>query len=134
EPKVGDDGSALELIRNTLAMRRGAGKDYLVFGRMERPAAVMGIDRVRWSHSGKDNDYASVFHSAWSSRGGGRAVALANWTREARRVTVSDVRLGLGREVRLVTSGPRITESSAVIGPEGMDIEVPALGCAMVIR
>jgi hypothetical protein len=37
---VGSQADSLEMIRTATAMRRGAGRDHLVFGRMQRTAAV----------------------------------------------------------------------------------------------
>ena len=50
EPKVGSDEDAVEMIRTVTALRRGPGKDFLVFGRMLRPATVEGILTVEWTH------------------------------------------------------------------------------------
>ena len=40
---VEDADAGLAVLRHGLALRRGAGRDHLVFGRMERTARVRGI-------------------------------------------------------------------------------------------
>ena len=127
EPKVGNSDDALEMMRTTLAMRRGEGKDFLVYGRMERPAEVEGIERVKWNH----HNYAAVFHSAWNSQDGRHAVILANWTKEERRVKIREGRFA-SQKLRLVTRGEKTAETNIEYSPDGMDIAVPGLGCAIV--
>ncbi|MBZ0293546.1 MAG: DUF6259 domain-containing protein, partial [Anaerolineae bacterium] len=47
EPQMGDNEESLSMLQSTTAMRRGPGKDYLVFGRMQSPAAVT-TQQVEW--------------------------------------------------------------------------------------
>ncbi len=104
EPKVGSDDEALEMIRAVTAMRRGAGRDFLVFGRMLAPARVRRIEEVSWEHEGSAHVIPSVFHAAWQAPDGEFGIALANWTNGPRRVTVDDARLG--GEVREIDLAP----------------------------
>jgi len=134
EPKAGDSEDAFAVLRNTLAVRRGAGKEFLVFGRMQRPAEVAGIERIKWNYWGRNNDYAAVFHSAWQSPEGKRAVVLANWTKENQNVKVRDVRFDPSRGLKLVACGAETSEGFIDNGPEGADVCVPALGCAILTQ
>jgi hypothetical protein len=134
EPKVGDDDAALESIRTTLAMRRGAGKDFLVFGRMMRPAQVSNIERVKWSYGWRSNDYTAVFHSAWQSPDGRHAVILANWTDQEQCVTVSDGRFDSTRKLTLTACGKEATEELISYDPDGVKMNIPALGCAIIVQ
>ncbi|MCL2814141.1 MAG: DUF6259 domain-containing protein [Oscillospiraceae bacterium] len=134
EPRVGNNDDALELMRSTLAMRRGAGKDFLVFGRMERPAKVEAIERVTWNFGGRAHNYAAVFHSAWQSQNGGHAVILANWTKEERRVTVRDGRFDVFKKLKLTACGKETAETLIENKPEGIEIQVPPLGCVIVVQ
>ena len=132
EPKVGNNDDALKMIRAILAIRRGAGKDFLVFGRMMRPAEVDGIERVKWSYGGRDNDYAAVFHSAWQSQDGRHAVTLVNWTDKEQCVTVGDSRFDSSQKLKLTSCGEETTEEFVCNNPDGMNISIPALGCAII--
>ena len=67
EPKVGDNDDALEVIRTVTAMRRGPGRDFLVFGRMQRPTtchvvAISHIDtrREHYTNFGRRNDRSAL--------------------------------------------------------------------------
>ena len=52
ENPVGNNDDSLEMIRTATALRRGPGKDFLVFGRMQRPAKTGPIKVVAWeSHN-----------------------------------------------------------------------------------
>lgn len=94
EPRVGDPDTALEMIRVVTALRRGAGRDFLVFGRMLAPATVRPIKTVKWRHNGQAHAIPAVFHAAWQAPDGRLAVVLANWTNRPQRVTLRDRRLG----------------------------------------
>ena len=134
EPKVGDSDDAFAVMRNTLSVRRNAGKEFLVFGRMMRPAEVTGIERVKWNYGERDNDYAAVFHSAWQSQDGRHAVILANWTKKEQRVKVRDARFDAERKLKLISQGEETSEESIANSPDGMDVRVPALGCVMITQ
>jgi hypothetical protein len=94
EPKVGDDRDSLEMIRAVTAMRRGPGRDFLVYGRMQRPAVIDGIPTIQWDFDGKHHAIPAVFHAAWTAPDGRFAVALSNWTNGARQVQLAEPRLG----------------------------------------
>ena len=131
EPKAGNSEDALLMMRNALAVRRGLGKDFLVFGRMLRPADVEGIERVTWAFEGKKHDYAAVFHSAWRSPDGKHAVMLANWTKENRTVFVHDNRFDAACECIAI-----LNEDTAKRLPYDSNgqlrIMIPSLSCVMI--
>ena len=103
EPRYENQDNAFAMIRSVLELRRGAGKEFLVFGRMIRPAQVDGIEAVEWEWRGRKNRIPSVFHSAWQTADGKPGVVLANWTDRERKVKVTDGRLGTANGVREVT-------------------------------
>ena len=129
EPKIGNNEDALSVIRNALIIRRGPGRDFLVFGRMLRPAHVDGIERVKWSFTGKECDYAAVFHSAWLAPDGRHAVVLANWTRLPRQVTVYDSRFNASE---LIIHSSEAADELAAHKADGVSVSVPPLGCVMI--
>ena len=129
EPKVGSDREALEMIRSVTAMRRGAGRDFLLYGRMLRPAAVGGIPTVRWTCGGQEHAIPAVFHAAWQAPDGHFAVALANWTSRPRRVKVADRRLG--RALVLHTCGRTADTRRVRMARGGLTFSVPPLGMAL---
>jgi hypothetical protein len=93
EPKVGSDEDAFEMIRTVTVLRRGPGKDFLVFGRMLKPAAVNSIQVMEWTHEGRQHRVPSVFHAAWQAPDGRFGIVLANWTTEKQTVIINDTRL-----------------------------------------
>lgn len=131
DPKVGNNEDALEMIRTVTAMRRGAGRDFLVYGRMMRPASVRGIDRVEWEYEGRKHSVDAVFHAAWQAPDGRFAVVLANWTTQDRTVSIKDARLGKG--VKVHTCGREVwAETRNNAGT--VTVTVPALGVVLVER
>ncbi len=127
EPRVGSSEDPLEMMRSVTELRRGAGRDFLVYGRMQRPAQVAGIDTVEWDFGGRHRAVPAVLHSAWTAPDGRHAVVLANWTREPRTVVVTDWRLV--SRVRLQLTGAQPQE---LVASGGVSVTVPALGCALI--
>jgi hypothetical protein len=134
EPKVGSNEDSLAMIRTITAMRRGQGRDFLVYGRMQRPARVEGIEVLEWEHGGRHYAVPAVAHAAWQAPDGRHGVVLANWTTEERTVTVVDERLGANAIVHVFGRG----EGTAAVwlGPdhEGGDVAVPPVGCVLLVE
>ena len=129
-PRTGDADNGLEMIRTVTALRRGAGKDYLVYGRMMRPARVEQISVMEWEYKGKRQAIAAVFHSAWQNPQGRFAVTLANWTEDRQTVHIQDQRLT--RQVREIISGVEMTESlRESVGGE-LTVDLPPLSIALI--
>jgi len=129
EPKVGSNDDALEMMRTVTAMRRGPGRDFLVYGRMQRPGQVE-TEIVRWEHNERQYEVPAVAHAAWQTPDGRQGVVLANWTTEERSVTVSDSRLG--EAAVLHTCGRTAERVEAATGPDGFTVTVPPLACVLV--
>ncbi len=127
EPKVGNDDHAVEMIRTATAPRRSA--DFLVYGRMQRPAPVAGIPVITWEWNSHVYRVPAVFHEAYTAPDGRFGVALANWTDRPRRVTLHDARLGARAVVH--TAGPK-TARKAIDGDSPLTVTVPAHGCVLV--
>jgi hypothetical protein len=131
QPHVEHSEDAFAMIRAVAALRRGPGKDFLVYGRMMRPAQVDGVPVMEWESGGRRNRIPAVFHSAWQAPDGRPGVVLANWTGAPRAVSVADARLD-GIAITLHVSGPQI-ESSAITPVNGaLSVELPPLSCALV--
>lgn len=128
EPKVGNNDHALEMMRTVTALRRGAGRDYLVYGRMQPPAQVDGIATITWQQDTRTWQIPAVFHAAWQSPEGRVGIVLANWTEHPQPVQMADVRLG--NLVTVHTSGPTFTSCPNIDLPA--EIIVPAHGCVLV--
>ncbi|MAE60195.1 MAG: hypothetical protein CMJ49_02440 [Planctomycetaceae bacterium] len=131
EPRVGSDDDALEMIRTVTALRRGAGRPFMVYGRLQRPAEVNGIETICWDREVNHYEMPAVFHAAWTSPDDAFGVVLANWTTEARAVAVADERLG-GRATCHV-AGREMVDQEAVEAADGVAVALPPLSCAVVV-
>ena len=94
EPKVGNNDHALAMIRAVTALRRGAGRDFLVYGRMQKPCRISGVPTLQWKSAGRRHKTPAVYHCCWTAPDGRYAVALANWTNTSRNVGVQARELG----------------------------------------
>jgi hypothetical protein len=129
EPKVGSNDDALEMIRTVTALRRGAGRPFLVYGRMQRPAQVE-TETVCWEHHGRHHELPAVAHAAWQAPDGRYGVVLANWTAQERTVTVADPRLA-GR-CRVTGGGGKRPVRSRVRCGCTLTLRLPPLSCTLV--
>ena len=131
EPQVGSDADALEMIRTVTALRRGPGKDFLVFGRMQKPSRLEGVRTVKWEYEGRRHAIPAVFCGCWTAPDGTYGVALANWTTQRQRVTVCDS--GLGSSVRIHISAKRLSARRIEAVEGEVSVQLPPLSCAMLI-
>lgn len=133
EPKIGDLDHGMEMLRTATALRRGPGRQFLVVGRMLKPAEVTGIPILEWSGGGRANSIPAVFHSAWQAPDGRIGVVLANWTAQEQTVSVRDTRLeGFAGRVVVHTSGARMAQARPAYSVGGVAVTLPPLSCAMV--
>ena len=130
EPQVGNNDDALQILKTATALRRGRGKDFLVYGRMLHPTEVQNIDSMRWTEGGREHQIPAVFHAAWQAPDGRVAVVLANWTAEAQEVCIEDKRLG---ERVLMTVSSDDASSEALSGADGrFEIALPKLSSILL--
>ena len=130
DPQAGDNDDALQMLRAAMALRRGKGKDFLVYGRMLRPAKVQNIKTIRWQEGGYDHQVPAVFHATWRAPDGRVGLVLANWTTEAQEVRITDERLG-DRVLESVSSDRLKSKVlSSVNG--GFRIVLPGLSCTLL--
>ena len=130
EPPVGNNDDSLAMLHSTAALRRGKAKDYLVFGRMQRPAEVAGIKIIRWESDGHVHKIPAVFHSAWRSPQGRFGIVLANWTNETQAVSLSDARLAKQILESISTQDVKTRPRQASLGK--VPVSLPPLSCALV--
>jgi hypothetical protein len=127
-PPIGRNDTALAVIRNVTAMRRGAARDFLVFGRLQRPADITAA-LMSWDCRGQRRELPAVAHAAWRAPDGRHGVVLANWTEHRQPVHLCDVRLGASLRQHTWPGGKVVTVAQ---GADGLDLEVPTLGCALL--
>jgi len=130
EPRVGSNDDALEMIRTVTALRRGPGRDFLVFGRMLAPSPVTGIEIVRWEHERKVREVPAVFHAAWQAPDRRFGIVLANWTTHTQQVTIVDSRLGTAVSIHVCARQQEHAEQT--IAEDGAAMDLPPLSCALV--
>jgi len=126
---VGSNEDALEMLAAATALRRGPAAQFLVYGRMMRPARVEGIRTVRWQHGGRDHRIPAVFHAAWQAPDGRLGLVFANWTGEPQEFLVSDGRLG-PRVTQYVSARSLHERTREDAGPE-LSVALPPLSCAL---
>lgn len=129
-PHVEDSDHAFRMIRAVNDLRRGAGKDFLVYGRMLRPAQINGIQMMEWTWRGRDHKIPAVFHSAWQAPDGRQAIVLANWTPDAQTVLIADDRLQAAPTLH-VSDGEVHSITLARVG-QAVEVMLPALSCGVV--
>ena len=127
---VGSDEDSIAMLRNALALRRGKGRDYLVFGRMQRPSNAPEIKTIHWESNGKVHDIPAVFHSAWQSPQGRLGVVLANWTKDPQDLVLSDPRLG--SQATETVSANEVNTRQRVVDQGKLSITLPPLSCILV--
>jgi len=118
------------MLRSTAALRRGRGRDYLVYGRMRRPAQVTGVRIVHWESNGQAHKIPAVFHSAWQSPQGRFGVVLANWTDEKQAVSIADARLG--NQITTCVSEREINTAKSQVKQGAIAVSIPPLSCALL--
>lgn len=130
EPQVGNNDDALQMLTAAIALRRSKGKDFLVYGRMLRPANVQNIKVIRWQEGGYDHQIPAVFHNAWQAPNGQVGLVLANWTTETQEVRIMDDRLG-DKALEFISSGD--LRSKVLFNVNGsFRIALPGLSCALL--
>jgi len=130
QPQVGSNEDALELLRTATALRQGKAKDFLVFGRMLRPASVEGIKTVKWENGRQIHEVPAAFHSAWQSPGGKFGFVSANWTTEPREFEVKHERLG--SKVTEVLSSKELQAREREVTDNTIRITLPPLSCILI--
>jgi len=129
-PPIGSNDDSLAMLRSAVALRRGRGRDFLVFGRMLKPVELTGVKIVHWENGRQVNDIPAVVHSAWQSPSGRFAAVLANWTREREVVTLNDSRFG--KEVHETSSEENVNTKSRTVDRGGLSVSLEPLSCTLV--
>jgi hypothetical protein len=127
---VGSQEDSIAMLRRAIALRRGKGRDYLVFGRMQRPSNSQAIKVVHWESTGRVHDIPAVFHSAWQSPQGRLGVVLANWTQETQNVELADPRLG--SQITETTSVSEVSTQQRGVDPTKITVSLAPLSCTLI--
>jgi len=107
----GNQEAILALLRRAIAMRRGPGRDFLMFGRLLRPYPVQDVEQITWITEQGLISMPAVMHANWRSPDGRTAVALANWTEQEQIVQMGTSSEGLGpRRYHMRGDAPRTVE------------------------
>jgi hypothetical protein len=130
EPQVGDNDESLTMLAAATTLRRGAGKDFLVFGRMLPPAPADEIKTMRCQYESRDHQIPAIFQAAWQSPDRRFGLVLANWTRERQAVRLSDPRLGRSGLLHVATRGAE--SKSYDVGGDALTIQLPPSSCALL--
>ncbi|MEM9185120.1 MAG: DUF6259 domain-containing protein [Planctomycetota bacterium] len=124
-----DHDAAATLVRNLNAWRTGAGKPYLVYGRMLKPLKLEGLGNLPMTTpKGAKLNFPSLFTSRWTSSGKSAQVVV--------NYTPSDQTCAIiaqpGRTVQF-HAGPLGAAQAASFDQDGrLPLEVPRLSAVMV--
>jgi hypothetical protein len=129
---AGDQEAAFAVLRNATALRRGAGKDFLLFGRLLRPLPVAGFPTKSWSLEGAANAAPAVEHATWQARDGRIAVALANWTDDEQIATI-DLSTPKEQKATLYLSTDGLVEDASVTAGQPVELSLPPHACALLV-
>jgi hypothetical protein len=129
-PVFGSNDDSLAMLRCASALRRGKARNYLVFGRMYRPADAAGIKIVHWESNGQVHEIPAVFHSAWKDPQGRLGIVLANWTKGKQAVALSDSRLG--KQITESIYGEEISTRPREVDRGNLLVSLPPLSCALI--
>ncbi len=130
KPEVGDNESGLTMLKSVSELRRGNAKDFLVYGRMQRPSEIADIKTVHWESDGQVRNIAAVLHSAWETHTGRFGIVLANWTHETQSISITDPRLGKGIVESISTEDVKSRTRQLSVGK--LALTLPALSCALL--
>jgi hypothetical protein len=128
-PPVGDNDASVEVLRTATALRRGPARDFLVFGRMLRPATVTDAATIQWTYGGRSNDVPAIFHAAWQAPDGRVGVVLANWTSDVQTARVFHERLTGPLASHRSGKGMSLGDLEPKDGAFG--VTLPPLSCAL---
>jgi hypothetical protein len=127
----GDQEAIFALLKAALALRRGAGKPWLVFGRMQKPAKVSGAAGRRWTHENRVVDIPSVLHAKWTDANGRPAVVLGNWTRDEQTLRVADRGLAESLSLTIVSANGEETRDTR-LSDGTAEMTLPGLSYALL--
>ena len=131
-PPIGKNDDSLAMLGSAVALRRGRGRDYLVFGRMLKPSPIEGIEIIHWENGRQVNDISAVVHAAWQSPTGRFAVVLANWAGDTQVITMNDSRLGTRVEESI--SATDVKTALRRVDGGMLSVKLPPLSCALIER
>ncbi len=134
EPRIENSENAFAMIKAVTALRRGPGRDYLVFGRMLRPVEVTRLEMIEWTYNRQIHRIPAIFHAAWQAPGGAAGVVLANWTAENQ--TICFIRppgqLSSSDLTLHISAGELISSRISFDDLDEITIVLPPLSCALV--
>lgn len=130
EPQIGSNEDALQVLKVATVLRRGRGKDFLVYGRMLPPARVCTAQAVEWEEEGRPHRISPVFDATWQAPDGRVGVVLANWTTEAQNVRIEDTRLG--ETILMTLSASEVISEMRPVDNASVEITLPKLSCALL--
>ena len=123
--------NAYRMIRQVNALRRSDMRDFLVYGRMLRPAQSFETAYHSWSDGRNvSHTLAAVFHAVWEADDGRAAMAMVNWTDTDRTVTVRDERFN-GSPLTLVSARDGIRRDE-LEGASELLLTLPAISCCVL--
>jgi hypothetical protein len=124
-----DHDSVAKLIGNLNAWRRGAGKPYLVYGRMLKPFPLAGIGFVpMFTPKGERLDFPSLFTTRWT-RAGRSAQVIVNYQQEEQVCILTGIPSGQAM-VYHHAQGPG--EVRMIAAREGLPLRIPPLSALLV--
>ncbi|MHB1356123.1 MAG: DUF6259 domain-containing protein [Anaerolineae bacterium] len=132
EPYIGSNDDAVLSLRAATLLRRGPAKDFLLYGRMQRPAIIEGIQVISWEQGQRMHRIPAVFQGAWQAPDGRYGLVLSNWTNETQQVVVRESRLGA--QVTCITSARELAQTQLAAEDGAIRVSIPSLGAALLTQ
>jgi hypothetical protein len=126
-----DHDSVATLMRNLNGWRRGAGKPYLIYGRMLKPYAIQGDTEIpMFTPRNQKITFRSIFTSRWTT-GKTTAQIVVNYTPEPQSIAVSTSPKPAGAP-RVYTDPFGVPKVLAPDGDGRIPLTVPALSAVLL--
>ena len=130
ENDVPNQENAIQLIRNLNSWRKGAGKDFLVMGKMQKPISVGGVENLPMitNAKGYSINFPTVFTSNWELENGDCAQFLVNYLPQEQTVWLNTTDL---KDAKLIVSSDG-KEIENIASSDKYEVKIAPLSAVMI--
>lgn len=127
-----DQETTINLVKNLNEFRRGVGKEYLVFGRLEKPYEVSGGYEIPLERPwGGKLSFNSFYTTKWKSDKKKDGQVIANYTEKSQQLTLhcNDMK---NQQVIIKTNNNKTGEKRKIDKEGKLTFEVPGLSALLI--